>query len=253
MPEYKQTVIVKNNGSSDIMIEDLGITVSSGAVITLTDYFDIYVILGSNDLYDFVTNEDLVINNGSDDLDVDIARDFLTIETIKSSGGSSGTTGKLFHYQVYEDKDINNGKWLESWPDGHDSGNWSGYSDGNKIPYIFPFNCKLSYIDLFFKGADYDWRSSAGNLYLTLALMDHNYNSAYEIVRYNFTLEGNFTGNKIDHDSFKFTEPSFTIMSGSQDIIKPAIIGIMFRKDNSQPGQIYKLKDPIINLTFEGI
>ena len=253
MPEYKQTVIVKNNSMSDIMIEDLGITVPSGAVITLTDYFDIYVILGSNDLYDFVANEDLVINNGTNDLDVDVARDFLTIETIKSNGGSSGTAGKLFYFQMHTKGDLTNGGWFHIHSDDKETGTWEGWEKDDRYPTILPYNCKLSYAEMFIKGADYDWRSSAGNLYLSIALMDHDYNGANEIIRYNFTLNGSFTGNKIDHGSYRFSEPPFVIMSGNENISKPALIGSMFRKDNSQPGQIYKLKKSRILLVFEGI
>lgn len=84
MSEYKQTIIVKNLKTYNILIEDLGIEIPQNSSINLTDSFDDYVILGSKDLYQLVYSQELIINDGINDLAVDVARDFLTIETIRN-------------------------------------------------------------------------------------------------------------------------------------------------------------------------
>jgi hypothetical protein len=253
MSEYQQTIIVKNNQASDIMIEDMGITVPAGAVINFTDKFDIYVILGSNDLYTFVSDGNLVINDGTIDLDITTAKDFLTIETLAVD--PTEIEGKLFHVQLYH-KDTNNG-WLKQWPDGNDSGDdggWHSAIDDNDSPFIIPYNCKLSYIDLFFKGVDYVNRgTNAGDIYLDIDLWDHDYNSINKKVTYRFTIPGTFTGNKVDNQSFRFIEPSFNLIYGSENINKPSLLGVQFNHIDNQIGQIIKLKHTWMLMTFEGI
>jgi len=71
------TVIVKNNSGSDQAIEDLGLTISDGTQIILSDEFTYSEIADSDDLRALVSTGDLVVNDGTSDLsaqDVIISR-----------------------------------------------------------------------------------------------------------------------------------------------------------------------------------
>jgi len=247
----RRIIIVKNYQTSDIMIEDLGITVSAGAVINFTDVFEIYIILASIDLYTYVSNGDLVINDGTEDLDIEVAKDFITINTIGDEELISNDN--YFSNQIYSD-DINSG-WFDTWPDGRESGSDGGWAqDINKSPMIMPFDCKLSHIDIFLKSAEYVNRgTSPGNLYFDLSLWDHEYNTSNKKITYRFTLPGSFTGDKIDNQTFAFVEPSFTIIDGTENIYKPALLGTQFEINSGQIGQVTKFRDVFIRMTFQRI
>jgi len=251
----KQTIIVKNNQASDIMIEDMGITVPAGAVINFT--VDIYVILGSNDLYILVSNGNLVINDGTIDLDITTAKDFLTIETLAVD--PTEIEGKLFSIQLYYRGYMSNWSWFLQWPDGNDSGDDNGWQtaiDNNDSPFIIPYNCILSHIDLFFVGAYYVNRgTTAGNLSLELALSNHNYNNWVWTHSWEVIIPGSFTGYYIYNQNLKITEPSFSVIPGYQEnLIKPGLYGASFEAElPSHPGQIEGLYNPMILMTFKGV
>jgi len=79
------TVIIKNysDSTSDIIVEDLGLPIAPGSQITLSDQFTYDEITGSNDLRELVETSELVVNDGSDDLDVYEGIRWITLQNIK--------------------------------------------------------------------------------------------------------------------------------------------------------------------------
>ena len=75
-------VIIKNNGVTPYLVEDLGISVPSASFIDFHDQFTYDEIAGSDDLRDAVTAASLVVNNGIIDLPATSGSDYLTIENI---------------------------------------------------------------------------------------------------------------------------------------------------------------------------
>jgi len=73
------TCIIKNDGASPVMIEDLGISVDATAQIDFHELFDFTDIADSDDLRDLVTAGTLVVNDGSTDLSASDGVDFLAI------------------------------------------------------------------------------------------------------------------------------------------------------------------------------
>lgn len=76
------TIIAKNVTGDNIDIEDLGITIAAGSQSELSDLFTLTEITNSLNLYNLVNDESLVINDGSSDLNKDLALDWITLETI---------------------------------------------------------------------------------------------------------------------------------------------------------------------------
>lgn len=78
------TIIAKNVGEFDIMIEDLGINVPKSNQIELvgdTGVFNIFEVTSSTNLKEHVTNETIVINDGLIDLSVENGIKHLTLVT----------------------------------------------------------------------------------------------------------------------------------------------------------------------------
>ena len=75
------TIIVKNISGSIKEIEDLGIDVDTTGELNLTLLYTKYEILGSTDLNDLVSNGDLIINNGIEDLGLSDALMHINFET----------------------------------------------------------------------------------------------------------------------------------------------------------------------------
>lgn len=80
------TVIIKNysDSTSDIIIEDLGLPISSGGQVVLSDQFSYDEITGSDDLRELVENSDLVVNDGISDLDPYEGVRWITIQNVKN-------------------------------------------------------------------------------------------------------------------------------------------------------------------------
>lgn len=79
------TIIATNITTSDIFIDDLGITIAASgspdSSITLSDLYTTFDIISSEDLRAEVATEFIVINDGTDDLSVDDALMHLKMET----------------------------------------------------------------------------------------------------------------------------------------------------------------------------
>jgi len=63
-------IIIKNQTSNDIELEDLGITIGGNETIDLTEIFAKDEILTSDDLKTYVGNGTFIVNDGTTDLDV---------------------------------------------------------------------------------------------------------------------------------------------------------------------------------------
>ena len=74
-------VIVKNDTTSVITIEDLGIEISGSGQVTLSDISNLSEIISSNDLKSLVSNSTLIINNGINDLSVEDGLKYISINT----------------------------------------------------------------------------------------------------------------------------------------------------------------------------
>jgi len=77
------TVIIKNNSGSDQTIEDLGLVIADGDTVTLSDEYTYDEIAGSDDLRDLVSNGDLVVNDGTNDLSATEGVEYLSLENLK--------------------------------------------------------------------------------------------------------------------------------------------------------------------------
>lgn len=78
------TIVVKNNGGSAKSFEDLGISVPASGSISFSDFFDFTEISNSDDLRSAVASAgNIVLNDGSSDLNAIDAVDLLTIENIE--------------------------------------------------------------------------------------------------------------------------------------------------------------------------
>lgn len=75
------TIIAKNTTKEDIIIEDLGITIFSSGAINLTNIFNLIEIIISKDLEAEVSIGNIIINDGLQDLDIEISLDHISIHT----------------------------------------------------------------------------------------------------------------------------------------------------------------------------
>jgi len=62
------TLILKNSSGSDRTITDLGITITNGSQVTMSDLYTYDELAGSDDLRDHVNTGNLVVNDGTSDL-----------------------------------------------------------------------------------------------------------------------------------------------------------------------------------------
>jgi hypothetical protein len=76
------TVIIKNNGASDYLIEDLGISVVASGVVNFHEQFTYDDIAGSDDLRTAVSGSNLVVNNGATDLSSNNGVNYLSLENL---------------------------------------------------------------------------------------------------------------------------------------------------------------------------
>lgn len=74
-------VIAKNITVSNIIIEDLGIEIPSGAQIDLTEFFEKIEIGNSDDLDSKVSSGNIVINDGTNDLSITNGLKHINFET----------------------------------------------------------------------------------------------------------------------------------------------------------------------------
>ena len=82
-------VIVKNNTGSSVFIEDMGIEISGSSQRDISDIFDFTEICTSLDLKTFVQDSTFTINNGTDDLSIADATEY--IDCRNTGGGTSAS------------------------------------------------------------------------------------------------------------------------------------------------------------------
>lgn len=75
-------VIIKNNGASNILVEDLGIDIPSASSIDFHEQYTYDEIAGSDDLRNEVNLGNLVVNDGTGDLVPSAGENYLTLENI---------------------------------------------------------------------------------------------------------------------------------------------------------------------------
>lgn len=82
-------VIVKNNTGTSTFIEDMGVAVPGSGERNFSDIFDFTEICISENLKYFVNNTTFTINNGTSDLNISDAIEYLDC---KNAGGSTGAS-----------------------------------------------------------------------------------------------------------------------------------------------------------------
>lgn len=75
------TVIVKNNTSATVDIQDLGISLSAAEIIDLTNFYKFFDLVMSNDLKSLVSASTITINNGINDLNIEDGLNHLKVES----------------------------------------------------------------------------------------------------------------------------------------------------------------------------
>lgn len=75
------TIIAKNNTKEDIIIDDLGITISTSKATNLTDIYNLIEIIISKDLEIEVSAGNIIINDGLQDLNIETSLDHISIHT----------------------------------------------------------------------------------------------------------------------------------------------------------------------------
>ena len=93
------TIIVKNNTGSSVFIEDMGTAVVGSGQKIFTDFFDFNEICVSEDLKIYINNSTFTINDGTDDLNISDAIDYLEC---KSDELSYDDIGGLFSVQTLQ-------------------------------------------------------------------------------------------------------------------------------------------------------
>lgn len=74
-------VIAVNNNAYSIFINDLGLTIPASSQRNLTDLFQLHELVDSEDLYNLVNTDELVINNGTETLNKTSSLDHIRRET----------------------------------------------------------------------------------------------------------------------------------------------------------------------------
>ena len=117
------TIIVKNNTGTAVFIEDMGIEVPGAGQRTFSDIFDFIEICRSEDLKIYVNNSTFTINDGTDDLSISDAIDYIDCKS-DAVGGDSTAHSILDHIDVegspfehaFLKWDVPSQKWITSLP-----------------------------------------------------------------------------------------------------------------------------------------
>lgn len=98
------TIIVKNNTGTSVFIEDMGIAVPGSGQRIFSDIFDFTEICVSEELKSLVSNSTFTINNGTTDLTISDALDYLTCKNINTGGVTwSDLEGLMFIQSIDSD------------------------------------------------------------------------------------------------------------------------------------------------------
>jgi hypothetical protein len=197
----------------------------------------------------FLTDVPSYPNNGSQNILVE------QNQALSWQPSSSGSIKKQFvgaiHYQ--NSATFNNGSWFRVFPNAQPNGNWSGWRSNNTYPFLIPYNMRVVRIIVKLANANIDFRSSQGNTFITLGFYSHEYNQAVSHSQLNFTLSGLYSGSSLGLSNHAFVSENFNILSGANSFNAGELIGIQFRKDISQEGQMSSLANPFITVVWEEI
>jgi len=144
---------------------------------------------------------------------------------------------------------MSNGGWFDQWPSNDACGSWSGYASSCK-PFICPENLYIKKVNLVFRKANFDWRSSAGSIFIELGVYTMLYNGASDVARLVMEM-GDFSGSTTPHGTYKYEIENFTERVGSNSFNKFDIIGFQLRKDVSFPGAVNSIINPLFQIHLE--
>jgi hypothetical protein len=170
--------------------------------------------------------------------------------TPKSTGGSSKRT---FIIQVHAQNvnGLSNASWFRAYPSTGYTGSSSGWRGNNTYPFLMPFNCLLKRAVVKMYKASFDWRETAGSVYLTFGFYAHLYNGAPEHSKITAELAGSYSGTSLVDGNHTWSSEVFVVNLGANSFAAGELIGVQFRKDVNQPGQMSTIYYPIVKLLFE--
>lgn len=170
----------------------------------------------------------------------------------KSESGGGAGTGDII-WQVHKTRNGNNnmsnGTWFDCINGKYLTGSWSGYAS-SCTPLLLPYKAKVSKVFALFRVAAFDWRASAGDIFMTLEFRTMFYNGSSDGCELVLTLPGSFSGSSTPNDTYKFEIPTFEVSSGVNVFNKQDMVGVMLRKARSEPGYINSLRDPVLQIHF---
>jgi len=205
-----------------------------------------------DEIRSYISSGDYIVNDGTRDLSAE--EGLVHIDKFQPFDIENWKEKQVFNWRVHKTKNGNkqmgNASWFDAYPSMHSTGSYSGYNS-RAMPFIVPVNCYLDKAIIVFRRARYDWRSSSGNLFLEFGFYTLSYNSHTDHCRLGVELEGSFSGSDSGTDTFKFTVTDFTERVGSNSFSAQDILGVQFRKDINNPGQIYSMYDPIVYFEFK--
>lgn len=185
-------------------------------------------------------------NNGSNNLLIENNNN-LTWSTVPSL-----LSKRRFEYQVNR-RNANNGisQILNIYTNPTYSN--SGYTGSNVFPLFFSYSAKLVEAIIIFTSSTFDYRSSAGDIYLGLKLMNQVGNSHSELTTMKLTIPGSFTNTSYSNSAgFKARITTVEQVSGNIIIPVNSLIGVAIADPvGAGPGRITKIGNPYISLIFE--
>lgn len=200
-----------------------------------------------DNLKSLVSSGEYIVNDGFSDLSP--AEGLILIDKFQPSDNQEFSRKYITQWTVHKvksgNRSMSNASWFDAHPSMYSTGSYSGYN-ANIMPFIVPYNCKVSKVTLTFRRARFDWRSSAGNLLFEFGFYRMTHNSHEDICRLGIELEGSFSGNDTNINTFSYEVFNFTERVGDNLFFAKDILGVQFRKDISNPGQIYSIYDPIV-------
>jgi len=117
-------IIAKNTSILDIILEDLGVIIPGSSMINLTDTYELYEIIASEDLKTQVSIGTIVINDGVNDLGMEDGLKHISQETvyeddpdmnIETSGEESITYSTSWVEKVRMNANLDSGSYFLNW------------------------------------------------------------------------------------------------------------------------------------------
>lgn len=167
------------------------------------------------------------------------------------TGEATISTKRSIYETVNRAGTVNNSTWLYRTPGTVASGAYAGYPTA--APILIPFNCTLNSVKLIISGATYNYRSTAGSIFIGLNIFDHMYNGTSQLASVNMEIPGSYTGTSFTSIDKEVDVTTFTIVAGSLTFAKHALLGILYSMPTSNVGQTSKIVNAYMLLEFKEV